>query len=94
MQFLVIARDGTDPEAPARRMAVREAHLEVARARAAEGTLHLGGALLGEGGGMVGSALVFEAEDEEALMALLHADVYHQGNVWQSYEVFPFRRAV
>lgn len=94
MQFLVIARDGTDPEAPARRQAVREAHLEVARQRAAEDSLHIGGALLGADGGMLGSAMVFEAENEEALWALLHADIYHQGGVWQSYEVFPFRRAV
>ena len=56
--------------------------------------MHLGGALLGSDGGMVGSAMVFEAEDEEALLALLRSDVYHRGGVWQSYEVFPFRRAV
>ncbi len=33
MQFVVIARDGTDPEAPARRQAARDAHLAGATAK-------------------------------------------------------------
>lgn len=94
MLFLVIAKDGTDPDAPARRTSVREAHLEGARALAADGTLQLGGALLDEAGGMIGSALIVEAEDAAAVQALLEADVYHRGGVWRSYEVHPFKRAV
>ena len=31
MQFMVIGHDGTDPDAPARRMAVREAHLKLGK---------------------------------------------------------------
>jgi uncharacterized protein YciI len=94
MLFLVIAKDGTDPEAPARRLKVRETHLEGARALAADGTLQFGGALLDEAGGMIGSALVVEAEDAAAVRALLEADVYHRGGVWRSYEVHPFKRAI
>lgn len=94
MLFLAIAHDGTDPDAPARRQRVREAHLEGARALAAAGTLQLGGALLDAAGGMVGSALVFEAEDEAAARALLEADVYHREGVWRRYELHPFRRAI
>lgn len=94
MQFLVIARDGTDPEAPARRQAARESHLEGSRSHAANGSLLLAGPLLDEQGGMIGSALVMEVDDEEALWAILHADAYHQTGVWQSYEVLPFRRVV
>jgi uncharacterized protein YciI len=94
MLFLVIAKDGTDPDAPARRSKVREAHLEGARALAANGTLQVGGALLDEAGGMIGSALIVEAEDAAAVRALLEADVYHRGGVWRSYEVHPFKRAL
>ena len=94
MLFLVIAKDGTDAEAPARRQRVRERHLEGARTLAANGTLQIGGALLDPEGGMIGSALVLEAEDELAAHRLLEADVYHREGVWRSYEVYPFRRAV
>ena len=94
MLFIVIAKDGTDPDAPARRSNVREAHLEGARALAADGTLQLGGALLDDAGNMVGSALIVEAEDAEAVRALLEADIYHRGGVWRGYEVYPFKRAI
>jgi uncharacterized protein YciI len=94
MLYLVIAKDGTDPDAPERRQAVRERHLEGARALAERGTMHLGGALLDDAGAMIGSALVLEAEDESALRALLEADVYARHGVWQRYEIYPFRRAV
>jgi uncharacterized protein len=94
MLFLVIAKDGTDAEAPARRQRVREAHLEGARALAATGVLQVGGAILDPNGGMIGSALVVEAEDEAALRSVLEADVYRRAGVWQSFEIYPFRRAV
>jgi uncharacterized protein len=94
MLFLVIAKDGTDAEAPARRQRVRERHLEGARTLAESGTLQLGGALLDAQGTMIGSALVVEAEDEAAARRLLEADVYHREGVWQSYEIHPFKRAV
>jgi uncharacterized protein len=94
MLFLVIAKDGTDPDAPARRQRVREAHLEGARERAASGVMQVGGAILGADGGMIGSALIVEAVDEAGLRALLEDDVYHRAGVWRSYEIYPFRRAV
>jgi uncharacterized protein len=94
MLFLVIAKDGTDADAPARRQQVREAHLEGARALASTGVLQVGGAILDPNGGMIGSALVVEAEDEATLRSVLEADVYHRARVWQSFEIYPFRRAV
>jgi len=94
MLFVVIAMDGTDAEAPERRRRVRQAHLEGARLLAEAGTLQVGGALLGPEGGMIGSALVVQAEDEAALRAALEADVYHRAGVWQRYEIYPFLRAV
>ncbi len=94
MLFLVIAKDGTDADAPARRSNVREAHLEGARTLATAGTLQVGGALLDDAGAMIGSALIVEAEDAAAVRTLLEADVYHRSGVWRSYEVHPFKRAV
>ncbi len=94
MQFLVVAYDGTDAEAPARRLAVREAHLEGARRMAADGSMICGGALLDDDGNMIGSACVVEFPDRAALDAWLESDPYVTGGVWRRIEVTPFRRAV
>ena len=50
MQWLIIARDGKDAEAPARRQAARPAHLENAARLQAKGHLLVGGALTDEAG--------------------------------------------
>ncbi len=92
--FLVIAKDGTDPDAPARRQRVRERHLEEIKPAVAGGTVQLGGAILDEAGEMIGSALLLEAESEEAARAFLEADIYSKAGVWQDFEIYPFRRAV
>lgn len=94
MLWLIIARDGTDEDAPARRQAVRERHLEGARALAESGRLSIGGAMLDHEGTMIGSMLVVDAEDEAAARALVEADVYTTAGVWRTYEIHPFRRAV
>lgn len=94
MQFLVIAHDGTDAEALGRRLAVREKHLEEAHRLKAAGVLQVGGAILDEGERMIGSAMVIEADSEEALRAMLEADPYRRGGVWQRFEIWPFRRAL
>jgi len=93
MHFLVIAHDGTDEDALDRRMAAREEHLTVARGLHESGVLAVGGAILGETGAMVGSAMVIEAESEERLRELLEADPYRRGGAWQRFEIWPFRRA-
>jgi uncharacterized protein len=46
MLYLVIAKDGTDSDAPARRQAVRAEHLEKVKPAVDSGFLLLGGALL------------------------------------------------
>jgi uncharacterized protein len=94
MLWLIIARDGTDADAPARRQAVRDRHLEGARALAEGGRLSVGGAMLDHGGTMIGSMLLVEAEDEAAARALVESDVYSTAGVWQTYEIHPFRRAI
>lgn len=94
MQYLVVAYDGTDDDALDRRMAVREAHLEGARKRAASGMTICGGALLDNDGKMIGSASIVEVESRAKLDAWLKSDPYVTGNVWQNITVTPFRRAV
>jgi uncharacterized protein YciI len=93
-QFLVIAYDGTDPEAPARRLAARPGHLEGVKPMVASGEMIVGGAILDEAGAMIGSATVVEFADRAALDAWLARDPYVTGKVWQKIEIRPFRVAV
>lgn len=94
MLYLVLAHDGTDAEAPARRAAVRAKHLEGAKASAAAGILAMGGALLSKDGAMIGSAMLIEADSEDAVRAIVENDVYRHRGVWVEYQIWPFLRAV
>ncbi|MET4700643.1 uncharacterized protein YciI [Constrictibacter sp. MBR-5] len=94
MQFLVTAYDGTDPEAPARRQAVREAHLVGARRMTEEGRILIGGAILDDAGGMIGSCCIVDFATRAELDEWLRTDPYVTGGVWQKIEVVPFRAAV
>lgn len=94
MQYLILAFDGTDDGAPSRRQAVRQEHLDDAKRLSEAGVMALGGAILGEDGAMIGSALIVEADSEEAAREIAAADVYTRGGVWQEITVWPFRRAV
>jgi hypothetical protein len=94
VQFLVVGRDGTDPDAPARRQAAREAHIAGARTMKAAGTLIVGAALLDDDGAMVGSMMLVDFPSRAALDAWLRRDPYVTGDVWQSIEITPSRVTV
>src|SRR5579875_213251 len=93
MQWLIIARDGTDPEAPERRQRARPAHLEGAARLQADGHLLMGGAILDDSGRMIGSAAVADFSTREELDEWLRTDPYVTGGVWQQIEVIPYRAA-
>ncbi len=94
MQFLVIGYDGTDPEAPARRQAARDAHLAAATAMKAAGQMLYGAALLGDDGRMIGSACLVDLPDRAAVDAWIKRDPYVTGGVWKKIEVTPCRVSV
>ena len=94
MLYVVIAKDGTDEAAPERRQQVRLQHLEGIKPAVESGFLQLGGAFLNSQGDMIGSMMMLEANSEEEVRAFLEKDIYRKANVWQSYEVYPFKRAV
>ena len=93
MQFLVLARDGTDPDASARRAAARPAHFEGARKLRADGHIIVGGARLDASGAMIGSMMVVDFLDRAALDAWLAIEPYATRGVWREIEVQPFRVA-
>lgn len=93
-QFLVTARDGTDADAPNRRLAARPAHMERIRPFVESGALLIGGAMLDAAGRMTGSTFVADFPDRSALETWIAEDPYTAGDVWRTVEITPFRVAV
>lgn len=94
MQFMVTAYDGSDADAPGRRLAARPAHLERVGSAREAGNIIAGGAILDEDGEMIGSTIYVEFESREALDEWLNQDPYVKGGVWQDITVVPIRLAV
>lgn len=94
MRYVVIARDGTDADAKARRARVRPTHLEQIAPRVERGEILVAGAMLDEADEMVGSVLVVDFATRDDLDAWLTSDPYFTGEVWKEIEVQPFRVAV
>jgi uncharacterized protein YciI len=94
VRHVVIARDGTDEDAKARRLRVRPEHLRQIEPRVDRGEILIGGAILDEGGDMVGSVLLVDFESRGELDAWLEVDPYVTGGVWVEVEVQPYRPAV
>ncbi|MBB5695212.1 YciI family protein [Muricoccus pecuniae] len=83
---IAVARDGTDPGGPARRLAVREAHLARVAPAAREGLLTVGGAILDAEGGMIGSVAVTAHPTVAAAQEWWSTDPYVIGGVWRDVE--------
>lgn len=94
MQFLVIARDGTDAGALERRMAARGLHFTRLPAMLEAGEMLMGGAILDDHGKMIGSTALVDFPDRAALDRWLAEEPYVTGDVWRDIEVVPFRLAV
>jgi uncharacterized protein YciI len=94
MQFLVMAKDGTDEGAIERRTRTRPSHLESIEPLVDSGNVLVGGALLSDAGDMIGSMVLVDFADRKDVDAWLASDPYVTGGVWQEIEVTPFRTAV
>lgn len=93
MRYVVHAYDGTDEAALDRRMTVRPAHFEGVHKLKAAGNFILGGALLDPDGKMIGSMMLMDFPDEEALNAWLREEPYVIGDVWRTIDIKPFLQA-
>jgi uncharacterized protein len=93
MQFLLIAYDGTDAGALERRMKSRPEHLDKIAIVKKAGKFLCGGAILNDAGTMIGSMILYEAEDRPALDRLLQNEPYIYNKVWEKIEIRPFRMA-
>ncbi len=90
---VVIAWDGEDEGAPARRAAVRDRHLGVITGWAACGRLNLAVPLFEPGGRALGSLMVLGAEDEVGAREYLLEEPFARDGVWMRYDLRPFRIA-
>jgi hypothetical protein len=94
MQFLLTAYDGTDPEAPERRLKVRGEHLDKIAVMKKTGEFIFGGAILNGAGNMIGSMIVYEFPDRQSLDERLKEEPYITAEVWEKIEIQPFRLPV
>jgi len=93
MQFILLAYDGTDSEALVRRLRVREEHLEKTEKLKKAGEFLFGGAILDDGGKMIGSMIVYEFPDRQSLEERLMDEPYVTKGIWEKIEIKPFRAA-
>jgi uncharacterized protein len=92
MLFTVVAHDYTDAEALDRRMASRQAHIDLIDGLKAKGHILLGGALLNEAEQMAGSMLIADYPDEATLREQwLSKEPYILNRVWETVLVYPYR---
>jgi uncharacterized protein YciI len=88
MQFIVIAYDGTDGNAPGRRLAVREEHLKFAEELYRSGRWLYASAILDDEEKMIGSMVVCDfASREELQRKWLDKEPYVRGDVWRKIEI-------
>jgi uncharacterized protein len=93
MQFILIAYDGTDPDAENRRLNVRQEHLSKIVNWKERGEFIFGGAILSDEGKMIGSMVLYNFPDRASLDERLKEEPYITQGVWQKIEIQPFRLA-
>jgi uncharacterized protein YciI len=93
MAYAIIAFDGTDAEAPARRLAARDAHVAFISEEARAGRLALGVPLHDEGGHTLGSLMILDVPDQAGLEAYLAGEPFATRGVWRRVATHPFRIA-
>ena len=90
MHYIIIAYDGKDSEAAARRSKVREQHLDGVKKLIREGKHLYGAAILDDDNKMVGSMMIVDYPSKEVLVSeWLDNEPYVTGNVWQEIEIKP-----
>jgi uncharacterized protein YciI len=86
MLFVITAQD--KPGGGALRATTRSAHFDYVRAT---GTVKLGGPFLGPDGAMVGSLIIFEAQDLDAAKAWAANDPYAKAGLFAEVELRPWK---
>lgn len=91
MQFAVTGYDGTDSEAPARRMAARPSHIKLGDEMRDKGELLFAVALLDSADRMIGSICIVDFPSRGKLDEWLAKEPYVTSKVWQKIDIQPCR---
>jgi len=89
MHFMVLAWDGTDDEAVARRDATRAEHMVTIGKAFEEGTVVFGAGILDEDGVVRGSLVVTDHPSRADVDGYLSAEPFMTKGVWERVEVHP-----
>lgn len=89
MQYIIIAKDGTDEHALDRRMAARTDHVNYSSEAVKRGEQIIAAALLDGEGDMRGSVMIVDFDSEEDLKNWLDNEAYVKGNVWKDVDIIP-----
>lgn len=87
--YLIIGRD--HPNKLERRLAARDAHVELGDKLVRDGKLTYGGAMLDDEGTMIGSILVGHFESRQELDDWLKIEPYVTEDIWSEVEIREFR---
>ncbi len=88
MQFVLVAYDGTDEDALDRRMAVREAHLDLAKEMIESGKWLYACGILDDEERLIGSMIVCDFPSREEMeQQWIVKEPYMLGNVWQTVKI-------
>lgn len=92
-QYVITAFDFTDDGALQRRLDTRPHHFEKAKALKNTGNFIKGGAMLNSEGKMIGSVMLMQFENDEALEQWKKNEPYIIGKVWEKVDIRPFKVA-
>lgn len=93
-QYLITGYDFTDEGASARRLNVRQQHLDGVKKLKEAGNFLVGGAMLDKEDRMIGSTMIVQFESPEELEAWRSNEIYITAKVWEKVLVQSFKVAV
>ena len=88
---MVLAWDGADDEAVARRDTWRPVHTESITALFEQGRVVLGAGILDDNGVVRGSLVVTDYPSREDVEGYIASEPFQTGGVWDRVEVYPLR---
>lgn len=91
MHFTVIAHDRKEPGTIEKRLASRAEHMDGLKQMKADGRVVDGGAMIDADGNMVGSVMLLNFPDRQALDSYIEREPYQRDGVWGDVNIIEMR---